>query len=82
MKPEFFTYIIEAGASLKIHTPGIEDFSQIKTQTMQRADCILMQSDYPNGWHIEVEQYSDRIILYSNKQLTQNEDGSFNAPTE
>ena len=82
MKLGFFTYILEPGANLKINTPGIEDFSQIKTQTIQRADCISMQSDYPNGWHIEVEQYSDHIVLYSNKQLEQNEDGSFNAPTE
>ena len=82
MKPAFFTYIIESGAELKIHTPGIEDFSQINTQTVQRADCIFMQSDYPIGWHIEAEQYTDRIVLYSNKPLVQNADGSFNAPTE
>lgn len=77
-----FTYIVEKGANLKIHTPGIKDLSQIKTKTIQKADCIYMQSDYPGGWHIEVEQRSDRIVIYSNYQLTQNEDGSFNAPTE
>ena len=77
-----YTYILEVGTELKIHTPGIKDFSQIKTVTVQRADCTFLQSDYPGGWHIEVEQYADRIILYSNKQLSQNEDGSFNAPTE
>lgn len=77
-----FTYIVEKGANLKIHTPGIKDMSQIKTKTIQKPDCIYMQSDYPSGWHIEVEQRSDKIVIYSNYQLTQNEDGSFNAPTK
>ena len=77
-----FMYIIESGATLKIHTPGIKDFSQIKSKAIQKPDCIYMQSDYPGGWHIEIEQRADRIILYSNYQLSQNEDGSFNAPTE
>ena len=77
-----FTYIVEKGANLKIHTPGIKDMSQIKTKTIQKPDCIYMQSDYPGGWHIEVEQRSDKIVIYSNYQLTQNEDGSFNAPTK
>lgn len=76
-----FMYIVESG-KLKINTPGIKNLSQVKTQTIQKADCIFMQSDYPGGWHIEVEQRANRIVLYSNKQLVQNEDGSFNAPTE
>lgn len=77
-----FTYIVGKGSVLKINTPGIKDFSQIKTQTIQKANCICMQSDYPGGWHIEIEQYADHFVLYSNRQLTQNEDGSFNAPLE
>ncbi len=82
MQHDVFTYIIEAGRNLKINTPGITDFSQIKTQAEQRADCVFMQSDYPNGWHIEIEQYVDRIVLYSNKPLIQNDDGSFDLPAE
>lgn len=39
MQHDVFTYIIEAGRNLKINTPGITDFSQIKTQAEQRADC-------------------------------------------
>lgn len=77
-----FMYIVESGGNLNIHTPDITDMSQIKTSVVQRADCIFLQSDYPGGWHIEAEQYADRIVLYSNKQLTQNADGSFNAPSE
>ena len=76
-----FTYFIESGAELKINTPGIHDLSQIKMKTIQKPDCIFMQADYPGGWHIETEQYADRTILYSNMQLKQNADGSFDAPS-
>ena len=61
-----YTYFIEAGATLKIHTPQLQDLSQVQMKTIQKADCILMQADYPGGWHIETEQYADRTILYSN----------------
>lgn len=77
-----YTYIIEHGAKLNIRTPWLTDFSKIKTRTVQRPDCIYSQFDYPNGWHAEVEQHADSIVIYSNCQLTENEDGSFSVPEQ
>lgn len=77
-----FVYIIENPGELKIHTPGVTDFSQIKTVSVAKPDCVLMQSDYPTGLHLEIEQHANKVIVYSNKELTQNHDGSLTAPTE
>lgn len=76
-----FIYMIGKGVELKIRTPGAKDFSQIKTKTIQKEGCNLLQADYPDGLHLEIEQHADKIVVYSNKELMQNEDGSFTAPS-
>ena len=74
-----YTYIFD-GVGCKIHTPGISDFSQIKKEVVQTAGKIVNRSTYPNGLILEVEQTATRIVVYSNRQLIQNPDGSYTAP--
>lgn len=75
-----YIYMVTEGQELKIHTNPNESLSQIKQKRIVRPDCILLQLDYPSGLHLEIEHHADRIIFYSNKELTQNPDGSFTAP--
>lgn len=75
-----FTYIFE-GVGFDIETPGVSDFSQIKQEIIeQTASKVVRRSTYPTGLVLEIEQETNRTIIYSNRQLTQNPDGSYTAP--
>lgn len=74
-----YTYINE-GSKLEIHTPWLKDNSKVKKQVIQSAARTWIQFDYPNGWHVEVEQTASRCIILSNCELVQNPDGSYEAP--
>ena len=70
-----FEYIVsENFSSLSNNTVGFcDDFSQVKKENLsQTPECMHYRSTYPNGFIIESEQYSDRIILRSNWILEQN----------
>ena len=76
-----FTYIFD-GVGCEIKTPGVSDFSQIKTERIeQTAGKVVIQSVYPNGLTLRVEQEAGRTVIFSNRPLAQNPDGSYTAPT-
>ena len=50
-----YTYIVEGG-KLEIHTPWLKDNAKVKKQVVQHAKRTFTQFDYPNGWHVDVEQ--------------------------
>lgn len=75
-----YTYIFE-GAGFEIKTPGVSDFSQIKKEIIaQTPERNVFRSTYPTGLVLEVEQDATRTVIYSNRPLTQNPDGSYTAP--
>ena len=69
-----FEYILTENK--KLLTPFGIDLKDIKKETIQMADCIIDKSIYPNGFIIESHQYSDRILLRTNKELIDNGDGT------
>lgn len=74
-----YTYIFK-GVGFTIKTPGCTDCSQIKREVVQSADKVVNRSTYPNGLVLEVEQKATQTVVYSNRQLIQNSDGSYTAP--
>ena len=74
-----YTYIFD-GVGFEIKTPGVSDFSQIKKEVVQTADKIVNRSTYPTGLVLEIEQRASQTIIYSNRPLIQNSDGSYTAP--
>ena len=74
-----YTYIFE-GVGFEIKTPGVTDFSQVKKEIVQSANKVVNQSTYPNGLVLRIEQEADKVIVYSNRRLLQNPDGSYTAP--
>lgn len=76
-----YMYIFE-GVGCKIITPGIKDFSQIKKSIKQYPDKIVNRSEYPTGLILEIEQKVNRTIIYSNRRLIENPDGSYTAPEQ
>lgn len=74
-----YMYVFD-GADGRINTPGVSDFSQIKKEIVQMADKIITRATYPTGLVLDIEQKSNQTIIYSNRQLIQNPDGSYTAP--
>lgn len=75
-----YTYIFE-GVNAQINTPGISDFSQIKNEVLlQTKEENVLRSTYPNGLILTIQQKLGRTVVYSNRPLTKNPDGSYTAP--
>ena len=74
-----FAYVFE-GVGFEIKTPGVSDFSQIKKYVKQYPDRVVNRSEYPNGLVLEVDQRATQTIVYSNRPLVHNPDGSYTAP--
>jgi hypothetical protein len=77
-----YEYVTGIGKKLNISTPFGIKFTDIKSETTVKDDCVVHKSEYPNGFYIEVAQYSDKIVLLSNRELINNGDGTFTAPEE
>mgnify|MGYP005775699337 CR=1 FL=1 len=60
-----------------IKTPQVNNFNDIKKEIKQTADCIINHSIYPNGLDITMSQLADKIIISSNKELLENDDGTY-----
>lgn len=60
-----------------INTPFCTNLQDIKKDFKQTPDYISNKSTYPNGFEIELIQYADKTQVITNKELTQNSDGSF-----
>lgn len=74
-----YTYIFD-GVGCKINTPSVSSLSQIKKEVVQFPDKIINRSTYPNGLILEIEQKATKTVIYSNRRLIQNPDGSYTAP--
>lgn len=74
-----FEYIITSG-ELKIKTPFVKDFSSIKNEIEMMPNYTKTISTYPNGTVLELQQWSDKIIVKSPVELIKNEDGTFTLP--
>lgn len=72
-----FNYSINVGEKLTIKTPNVQSFSDIKIEKKQTADCIINHSIYPDGTDVTFTQLADKIIISSNKELIQNNDGTY-----
>jgi len=72
-----FEYVVTKDG--KVRTDGFcKDFQEIKQEILKRTpECIHRRSTYPNGFILEVEQYSSKIIIRTNWELIANTDGSF-----
>lgn len=75
-----FVYVFE-GVGFEIKTPGVSDFSEIKKSVKQYPGRIVNRSEYPNGLILEVDQRPEKTIVYSNRPLIHNQDGSYTAPS-
>lgn len=62
-----------------VNTDGFcKDFKEIKQEILkQTPECIHRRSIYPNGFILETEQYSNKIVIRTNWELLKNDDGSF-----
>lgn len=72
-----FNYSVNVGEKLTIKTPNVQSFSDIKIEKKQTADCIINHSIYPDGTDVTFTQLADKIIISSNKELIQNNDGTY-----
>lgn len=72
-----YVYIFK-GVNLKIKTPEVSDFSQIKKELIsQTAEKIVMRFVYPNGFEFTAEQEAGQTTIFSNRLLIQHPDGSY-----
>lgn len=77
-----YTYIFE-GVGFEIKTPGVTDFSLVKNEIIEHSPGrIVRRSTYPTGLVLEIEQEANRIVVYSNRPLTKNPDGTYTAPED
>ena len=76
-----YVYSVKGGKTLTIHTPHCQNFSEVKnTIREQSQDKMVMRSEYPDGLTLEIIQTVQEVVVYSNRELTENPDGSFSAP--
>lgn len=57
-------------------TPFCTNASEIKTEMDIHNNYFHVKSTYPNDFILESTTYSDKIIVKSNKELTDNKDGT------
>lgn len=72
-----FNKTIKPGQSLKIKTPGNHSFDDITKNLKSDGEIIINHSLYPDGFEIKMTQLSNKIIVTTNMELIENEDGSF-----
>lgn len=60
----------------KIKTPHVDNISQIKWSSQQFKDHIVTVSEYPTGLILRVTQFSDHAEIESNREFTDNGDGT------
>ena len=78
-----YTYVLDSG-KLNIHTPsGGNDLNNIKKEILSHTSTeIVTRATYPDGLVLEIHQKANQIVVYSNRQLTENPDGSYSAPEQ
>ena len=69
-----YKYSFNPDEDIKILTSF--DMESAKKQVIPFTDCICYRSRYPNGFIIEIFQYTDKTIVQSNMELIENGDGT------
>lgn len=72
-----FNKTIKPGQSLKIKTPGNHSFDDITKNLKSDGEIIINHSLYPDGFEIKMTQLPNKIIVTTNMELIENEDGSY-----
>lgn len=66
-------YKYVAYSDVRIKTPYVEKFSDIKISIEQTADRVYMHEEFPSGLILDIYQYADRIEYTSNKRIIADE---------
>ncbi|MBS5934911.1 MAG: hypothetical protein KIC94_18770 [Clostridiales bacterium] len=73
-----FEYTFEnSDGDFKILTPFVKDMSEIKKESIQKADCIHDKSTFPNGVVLETIQYATKVVVKCSHELINNNDGTY-----
>ncbi|GAA0103293.1 hypothetical protein UT300012_40100 [Paraclostridium bifermentans] len=70
-----FEYLF--ASDFTVLTPFCTDIKQIKKETKVESGFIHDISIYPNGFIVENFQYPDKVIVKTNMELIDNNDGTF-----
>ncbi len=71
-----FNKTIKPGQSLKIKTPGNNSFDDITKNLKTDGEIIINHSLYPDGFEIKMTQLPNKIIITTNMELIENDDGT------
>lgn len=77
-----FNKTLKPGQSLIIKTPGNHSFDDISKHLKSNGEVIINHSLYPDGFEIKMTQMANKIIITSNMELIENDDGSFSINTQ
>lgn len=73
-----FEYTFPATNGLKIKTPEVNDFSEVKKRLVeQTSEKVHTIFEYPNGVIFETISYIDKIIVRCNHEIIDNQDGTY-----
>lgn len=72
-----YNYVVHVDESFNIKTPGNHSFDDITKHLKSDSEIIINHSLYPDGFDIKMTQLSDKIIITTNMELIENEDGSY-----
>lgn len=72
-----YNYSINPGESFKIKTPGNHAFNDIVKNVKSDGQVIINHSLYPNGFDVKMTQLYNKIIITTNMELIENDDGSY-----
>lgn len=76
-----YNYFVKLGQSFNIKTPGNHTFDDISKHLKSDGEIIINHSLYPDGFEIKMTQMPDKIIITTNMELIENEDGSYSIKT-
>lgn len=72
-----YNYVVHVDESFNIKTPGNHSFDDITKHLKSDGEIIINHSLYPDGFDIKMTQLSDKIIITTNMELIENDDGSY-----
>lgn len=73
-----YQYIVTAEHQMTIDTPFCENLSEVKQEVISRSvDCTHMRNTYPNGFVVDIIQFTDKTLFETNRELIDNGKGHF-----
>ncbi|WP_042682537.1 hypothetical protein [Anaerosalibacter massiliensis] len=71
--------LVLASGELEIKTPntGVKDMNDVDVYLIKEDGKIFNHSIYPNGLVLQMHQYQDKIIAYSNWDFVKQDDGDY-----